>query len=113
MKHFLNITMVFTIFFIMIGCCTKKVVTSDNVLGVSMKYELVIENAKNYQIDSLIMADTLPQLAKWPGSIFVDYNTNERVTKRVFVKQYSKDNEVVYVITGNTEPYNVVKRIKK
>ena len=68
--------MVFTVLFVMIGCCAKKVINNDNVLGASMKYELIIENARTHQVDSLIMADTLPHLDRWPGSVFVDYNTS-------------------------------------
>lgn len=76
-----------------------------------MKYALVIEKARTYQVDSLIMADTLPELNRWLGTTFVDDVTNKRTTKRTYIKKYSGKSEIVYIISGNYEPFKIVKRI--
>lgn len=95
-------------------CVThKNIILDDNVLGVSMKYELFIKDGKMYQVDSLINADNLPILDKWLSTAFTDYNTQEKVFKRFLVRKVSKEKEVVYIITGNTEPFTIIKRIKE
>ena len=100
------------IFFI--ACSIHKSISlDDNVLGVSMKYELYIKDGKMYQVDSLINADNLPVLNKWLGTTFLDYNTQEKVTKRFLVRKTSEKKEMVYIITGNTEPFTIIKRIKE
>ena len=91
----------------------KNISLDDNVLGVSMKYELYIKDGKMYQVDSLINADNLPVLNKWLGTAFIDYNTQEKVSKRFLVRKVSEEKEVVYIITGNTEPFTIIKRIKE
>ena len=103
------ITFIF-IFAFIIGCCGTKNVVNNEVLGTSMKYSLYIEKATDYQVDSLISVDKLPQLERWLGNTFVDYNTNEMISKRMYIKKNDKG-EVVYVITGNTEPFKIEKRI--
>lgn len=97
-----------------INCSThRNIILDDNVLGVSMKYELYIKDGKMYQVDSLINADNLPVLNKWLGTAFTDYNTQEKVSKRFLVRKVSEEKEVVYIITGNTEPFTIIKRIKE
>lgn len=98
----------------LIACSTHKSISLDNnVLGASMKYELFVQNGSVYQVDSLINADDLPLLNKWISSTFIDYNTQEMITKRVYVRQHSKNDEIVYIITGNKEPYEIIKRSKR
>lgn len=114
MRKYFKLLISLLLTFLFIGCCNQKHISNNTeVLGVSMKYELNINNGKTYQIDSLIKADTLPALGNWIASTFVDYNTNKAVTKRVYVRQYSKKHENVYIITGNNEPYEIIKRIKR
>lgn len=110
MRKLINIIIctIFSIF--VIGCCAQKKNTTNEVLGASMKYSLYIEKGSSYQVDSLISADTLPVVNRWIGGTFVDYNTNNRITKRTFIKQFS-GSEIVYVITGNVEPFKIEKRI--
>jgi hypothetical protein len=100
------------IFFI--ACSThKNILIDDNLLGVSMKYELFIKDGKSHQVDSLINADALPAINKWLGTTFADYNTQEKITKRFYVKKTTNGKEVVYIVTGNTEPFVIIKRIKE
>lgn len=108
---FLTITL-FTL--VIAGCCyQKKVTNTAGVYGLSLKYDLVIDNARQYQVDSLIKADTLPALTTWFTNSFRDYKTNEMFVKRTHIKEYKNNTEITYVITGNTEPYHIEKRIKK
>lgn len=114
MKKLLNFLTVLLVGFIIISCCGhRKITNTTEVLGTSLKYDLVIENAKQYQVDSLIKADTLPTLTTWFTNSFRDYKTNEIFVKRTHIKEYQNNIEITYVITGNTEPYHIEKRIKK
>ena len=80
-------------------------------LGSSMRVECNITDGKEYQIDSIITCDTLPQLSEWLMSVYTDYETKEKIYKRMCIKTFSDGRECVYLITGTTEPYKIVKRI--
>jgi hypothetical protein len=114
MKKLINFLTITLIAFIIVSCCSQKKATNTvGVYGLSLKYNLVIDNAKQYQVDSLIKADTLPALTSWFTNSFRDYNTNEMFVKRTHIKEYQNNTEITYVITGNGEPYHIEKRIKK
>ena len=77
MKKIINFLTITLIAFIIVSCCSQKKVTNTaGVYGLSLKYDLVIANAKQYQVDSLIKADTLPALGRWFTNSFRDYFTN-------------------------------------
>lgn len=110
MKRLFKILVILTL--VLVSCSTQQnLTTSTEVLGSGIKYDLLIENAKLYQLDSLIKADTLPMLNVWYEGTFIDYNTNNSITKRVFIKKYGKT-KITYVVTGNKEPFFIEKRIK-
>lgn len=113
MKKLFNILIYAMISICIIGCCTQKKVGSSDVLGSSMKVELHIDDAKAFQVDSLINADTLPSLDKWISSTFIDYNTNKSVVKRMYIKQYSPKHEILYLVIGESEPFEIIKRVEK
>ena len=113
MKKLFNILIYAMISICIIGCCTQKKVGSSDVLGSSMKVELHIDDAKAFQVDSLITADTLPSLDKWISSTFIDYNTNKPVVKRMYIKQYSLKHEILYLVIGESEPFEIIKRVEK
>ena len=64
------------------------------------------------QVDSICVVDTLPNIDTWLGASFTDYETGEKIIKRMYFKNWGKT-EIVYTITGNKEPYNVSMRITK
>ena len=64
------------------------------------------------QVDSICVADTLPNIDTWIGASFTDYETGEKIIKRMYFKNWGKT-EIVYTITGTTEPYDVSMRITK
>jgi hypothetical protein len=100
---------IFIVFFI--GCATVKHNTVDVPLGASMKIEYVMDNAKTYQIDSIVVADTLPNIDKWLVMTYMDYETNKRILKRMYIRKYNNGSETSYIIIGSNEPYKVTKRI--
>lgn len=116
MKKLFNILIIFLFLGLMVSCSIFKQNKSyheNEVLGASMVRELYIENGTTFQVDSLINADTLPSLNTWYTSVFVDYETNERILKRMCVKTFNKRYEITYIIVGIKEPFQIEKRIKK
>lgn len=102
------------VFFVVIffGCATMKHnIPHDIEYGTSMRTAYTIENGSSYQIDSIIMADTLPAIEKWMHMSYVDYETNKKIIKRMYIRTYGNGNESVYIIMGNNEPYEITKRI--
>ena len=93
------------------GVIKKQQERNDYPLGTSMKLTCNIQDGKTYQIDSLMVADTLPQLDKWLRSVYIDYETKEYITKRMYIRQYKNGTEAVYIILGTEEPYKISKRI--
>ena len=81
----------------------------DNALGQSMLVSYTMQ-ASNWQVDSICKADTLPDMDSWLVNTFVDYETNQRIVRRMYIKERG-ENEIVYIITGSTEPFVVTRRI--
>lgn len=80
--------------------------------GIYQGNEGVMENAMNGKyhmrsLDSLINADTLPMLDYWAVSAFRDYETSERLVRRI----YMKDNTVYIVEDVNNDSVKINKRI--
>ena len=114
MKHFLKSAMVIVgLALMLVGCgvVKKQQERNDYPLGTSMRLACNIQDGKMYQIDSLIAADTLPQLNKWLRSVYIDYESGERILKRMYIRQYNNGNEAVYLVVGSQEPYKISKRI--
>lgn len=114
MKHFLKRALTIVgLALILVGCgvVKKQQERNDYPLGTSMRLACNIQDGKMYQIDSLIAADTLPQLNKWLRSVYIDYESGERILKRMYIRQYNNGNEAVYLVVGSQEPYKISKRI--
>ena len=114
MKHFLKKTIAIVGLTLMLAGCgvvKKQQERCDYPLGTSMRLSCNIQDGKMYQIDSLIAADTLPQLNKWLRSVYIDYESGERILKRMYIRQYNNGNEAVYLVVGSQEPYKISKRI--
>lgn len=94
------------------GVVKRQQKRDDCPLGTSMKISCNIENAKQYQVDSLMVADTLPPVNKWLRSVYLDYETGDKYIKRLYIRTYDNGTEAVYIILGQEEPYKkVTKRI--
>ena len=114
MKHFLKRAMAIVgLALMLVGCgvVKKQQERNDYPWGTSMRLACNIQDGKMYQIDSLIAADTLPQLNKWLRSVYIDYESGERILKRMYIRQYNNGNEAVYLVVGSQEPYKISKRI--
>ena len=94
------------------GVAKRQQERNDYPLGASMKISCNIENARQYQVDSLMVADTLPPVNKWLRSVYLDYETGDRYIKRLYIRTYGDGTEAAYIILGQEEPYKkVTKRI--
>ena len=96
-----------------IGCGVVKRQQEKNEFpfGTSMRITCNIENGTFEQIDSIIIADTLPSLNKWLRSVYIDYETSNRIMKHMYIRTYDNGTESVYVIMGSDEPFKITKRI--
>ena len=68
------------------GVVKRQQERNDYPLGTSMKISCNIENARQYQVDSLMVADTLPPVNKWLRSVYLILGQEEpykKVTKRI------------------------------
>lgn len=97
---------------LIMSCCGNTSNVSkkkDITFGTSMKvsYEMM---ATRMQVDSICVADTLPQMDSWLASSFKDYETGAVQVKRMYIKKNDK-NEIIYIILGNEQPYKVTRRI--
>ena len=93
------------------GVSRKQDTKAEYQLGASMKIETNIINGSMRQIDSLIVADTLISLDKWLKITYEDYETGEKILKRMYAIRHKNKLEVVYIIMGSEEPYKIIKRI--
>lgn len=93
-----------------IGCSGQKEITNDIQFGASMKvsYTMVMDSR---QVDSVCVVDTLPNIDMWKKNEFVDYETNARQVKRLYVKSKKHDSERIYILLGTQEPYVMTMRI--
>lgn len=89
--------------------CTGGDGNQDGNLEPVMKaYNGVLTEA---QLDSLCVADTLSRdLSEWLNSSYIDHETNEAITKYVWIKSISEDLETTYILIPNDTLYNFTKR---
>lgn len=65
-----------------------------------------------HQLDSICRVERLPDdLSKWYGTFLYDYETSEKIYQYVFIKEYSRKNEVIYTITVEDSTYYFTKRV--
>lgn len=65
-----------------------------------------------HQVDSICNVERLPDdLTEWHGTTLYDYETNEKIDQYVFIKEYSRKNEVIYTITVDDSTYYFTKRV--
>ena len=103
-KLFNLILMMGLLFFV---SCTEISQPSEITFGSSSKQmanTLVITKA---QLDSICTVDLLPNYDTWMSVNFTDYETNIVYVKRMYIKSYSEDVEVIYILIGDNEPYKI------
>lgn len=84
--------------------------STDTTFGTPVMKNSYEMQATAWQMDSICKADTLPKLREWIGTDFVDFETGEAITRRVYMKYWGKT-EIVYIVTGKEEPFVVIRRI--
>lgn len=94
----------------MFSCKTYKN-TGEITFGTSSMQNLYEMTITQHQIDSICDADMLPNYNEWLKARFIDYETNTVFVKRMYLKSCSDENEVIYILIGENEPYKITKRI--
>ena len=94
--------------FLMFSCKTQQN-TGEITFGTSMLVSYTMM-ATEIQMDSICNVDALPNFDKWIKTSFTDYETNQVYVKRLYIKN-SDEYEVVYILTGDKEPYKITRRI--
>ena len=65
-----------------------------------------------YQFDSICHVERLPDdLTKWYSTVFYDYETKEKISQYVFIKEYNRKGEVIYTTTVDDSTYYFTKRV--
>lgn len=109
MSFFKSLILSIGISVMVFGCGGSKHST-NTVYGERMMNSYVMENVTQRQVDSICVADTLPNFNEWVGSIYVDFETRQTVVKRIYMKS-KEPKQILYVIIGEEEPYKVERRI--
>lgn len=93
------------------GCGKRNIHKGNTDYGMYGSEEII--NAR--QLDSICVADTLLALDYWIRVSFYDSETNERIEKRLFIKDFSDDYEIIYTLTLTEQDtlYKIMKRIGK
>ena len=82
--------------------CSPKMTMTNSIRG----------EYNEYQLDSICNVEKLPNdLEKWHYSDIYDYETHEKITQYVFIKEYNKKNEIIYIITVADSTYHFTKRV--
>ena len=110
---FLKLIMAVSVVFWMSSCgpssCTQGEGNEGGDTEIVMK--AVTDTLTRAQLDSLCAADELSNdLNDWMTTTFVDYESNMRVTKHVWVNAVSEDEEVTYIIVPTDTLYDFTKR---
>lgn len=108
MKKVLGFFIAFMLLFV-VGCKTQNSV-EEITFGSTMKISYTLK-VNERQIDSICNVDLLPNYRTWLSAKFTDYETNTVYLKRMYIKEYSDEEEIIYIIIGDNEPYKITRRI--
>lgn len=115
-SRFLNIFII-VLFSCFVGSCGlfKKVQTGNdntNVVAGSIQnmYQTTHEY-KQYQLDSMCVADNLPNdLDQWIKRTYQDYETSVYIDRYIYIKEMNNSYEMVYIVTQKGDIFVVSKR---
>lgn len=63
------------------------------------------------QVDSMCIIDRLPRnLDEWISERYLDFEYSRYVTKRMYIKVYSEESELIYILIPRENLYKVTKR---
>lgn len=92
------------------SCCLMK--KANNKIDESFKMTAKEMIINMYQIDSICYVDDLPRsFDEWMTYTFYDYNTNDEILKKMYIKKITDELQYVYILTPETDStYNIVIR---
>ena len=94
----------------MVSCGTSVRLSNTTHVPKTM-IEVYSMDITQYQMDSIVVADTLPPLNRWVSYNIQTYRSGETVHRKMFIRNYPSGNMSRYVVTGYAEPYNISKTI--
>lgn len=107
-----NIFKIILLFVLLLSCfsCGKRNIHKTEGKSSMYGYEMIVNMR---QVDSICLVDTLWSIDKWTKTTFIDYETNEPYVKRMFIKDYSDNYEVTYILIEQDTLFRIIKRIGK
>ena len=109
MNNMKKLLLIFIMFIIL--SCNPKIITTDN-----NQYTYNMHNSLNtyyyqYEVDSMIRVDSLPQLNDWQNLFGKDYESKDLINIYFYIKQDSI-NEILYKLEqiNNDTIYKITKR---
>lgn len=109
MKRFLTILIVAISMLFTVSCSTIK--NTDEITFGTQMMVIYTMDISQYQLDSICTVDTLPNYDTWIKARFTEYETNTVFVKRMCFKNTPEYDEVIYILVGENEPYEITKRI--
>ena len=105
-----KILMILALLVMMISCgTTVKLANTTHV--PSHMVEVYSLDVTQFQMDSIVVADTLPPLNRWVTYNIQTYRRGDIVHRKMYIRNYPSGNMSRYVVTGVSEPYNISKTI--
>ena len=114
-NKFLRFIALFSVILSLTGCGLLKKATingnTETVMGTTQNMYQVTHEYNARQIDSMCVVDVLPRnLNDWIQRSYNDYETNEYVTRYMYIKEMNNNYEMIYIVTPRGEIYVVSKR---
>lgn len=116
-KKLLELIVLASVLFSFNGCgliqklCHKDEGNSTEVVaGTQNMYQHTVSYVQ-YQVDSMCVVDGIPEhFEGWIRSSYQDYETNEHITRYMYIKEMNDNYEMVYIVTQKGDIYVVSKR---
>lgn len=109
MNNMKRLLLIFIMFIIL--SCNPKIITTDNTQYTNNMHNSLNTYYFQYEVDSMIRVDSLPQLTDWQVLYGKDYESKDIVNIYFYIKQDSI-NEVMYKLEtiNNDTIYKIIKR---
>lgn len=99
---------------LMIACTPKSIFNDGSKIIEGQMTNLDIVSYSQYQIDSMCITDTLPELSNWQYLENKDFESGKKISLYFYLKQDTVINqELLYKVEKNDSNYKVTKRLTK
>lgn len=99
---------------LIIACTPKSIFNDGSKLIEGQMVNLWVAYYSQHQLDSMCIADTLPELSNWQYIENKDYETGKKISLYFYLKQDTIINqELLYKAEKNDYEYKVTKRLTK